>query len=309
MWKLQFPHNFEEDMKNIVRLVFVFSIGFVVLLGVSLVVHWLHIRLEPAVQSEGEALWISVLPITIYGVMLLSLRYTVRVSIPVPLAIISLVILGLGWTGGLAWGINRLTIPVHFQGTILSLGEPGLMLSESDKTVVILQDPHNPQSPQVIAVPDKALVYRAVPQEGDIQRSRGSPLVSFRTDVPAFLQGIIHDFASTAAQLQTRLNEGFLPFMIYVGGLMVLLSSLRFICILGAWPLAHLGIRILVFRGVLALEALLNTPRIQGDILSLVGAWVPKPLLSPLILYTLGVLLILYTGVLYLVKQRNLYAA
>ncbi|MDR1985703.1 MAG: hypothetical protein LBP88_01870 [Treponema sp.] len=296
-------------MKNIVRLVFVFSISFVVLLVISLAVHWLHIRLEPAAHFEGEVLWISVLPVTIYGVMLLSLRYTVRVSIPVPLAIISLVILGLGWTGGLALGINRLTIPAYFQGTMPSLGEPGLMLSRSDKTVVLLQDPHNPQSPQVIAVPDKALVYAAAPQEAYLQRSPGAPLVSFRTGVPAFLQGIIHDFASIAAQLQTRLNEGFLPFMIYVGGLMVLLSSLRFICTLGAWPLAHLGIRILVFRGVLALEALLNTPRIQQDILSLVGAWVPRPLLSPLILYILGVLLIIYTGVLYLVKQRNLYAA
>jgi hypothetical protein len=221
----------------------------------------------------------------------------------------SLVILGLGWTGGLALGMNRITMPVHSQSTLFNLGASGVLLSRSDKAVVFLQDPHNPQSPQVISVPGQPLVYVAVPQEEALQRGLGGPLVSFRTDAPAFLQGIIHDFASTATQLHTRLHEGFLPFLIYVGGLMVLLSSLRFICTLGAWPLANLCIRILVFRGVLALEALLNTPRIQRDLLSLVGSWVPKSLLSPLLLYTLGLLLFIYTGVSHLVKQRSMYAA
>jgi hypothetical protein len=218
-------------------------------------------------------------------------------------------ILGLGWTGGLALGMNRFTMPVYPQDTMLSLGEPGLLLSRSDKAVVILQDPHNPQSPQVLSVPGEGLVYAAVPQEETLQKKLGGPLVSFRTEAPAFLQGIIHDFASTAAQFHTRLNQGFLPFMIYAGGLMVLLCSLRFIFTLGAWPLANLCVRILVFRGVLALEALLNTPRIQRDLLSLVGTWLPKSLISPVLLYALGLVLLLYTGVSYLIKHRSMYAA
>ncbi|MDR3114758.1 MAG: hypothetical protein LBU25_04475 [Treponema sp.] len=295
-------------MKNIVRLMVVFSLGFVILFILSLIIYWLYICLNPAAQSEEGFLWISVLPMTIYAVMLLGLRYTVRVSIPIPLAIISLVILGLGWTGGLALGLNRLTMPVPFQRTILSLGEPGLLLSRSDNAVVLLQDPHNPHSPQVISVPGKALVYAAVPPEGTPQTSLERPLLSFRTDPPVFLQGIIHDFASSAAQLHTRLREGFLPFMIYTGALMVLLSSLRFIFTLGTWPLANLCVRILVFRGVLALEAFLNTPRIQQDLLSLTGTWLPKSLLSPVLLYALGLLLILYTLGVYLVKQRSIYA-
>ncbi|MDR0630017.1 MAG: hypothetical protein LBG24_10350 [Treponema sp.] len=295
-------------MKNIVGLVFVFSIGFVVLLVISWVLHWLHIRLEPAVQSEGGFLWISVLPITIYGVMLLAIGYTLRAGIPSPLAVMSLVILGLGWIGGLALGMNRFTLPAHSPAALSSLGEPGLLLSRPDKAVVFLQDPHKPQSPQVISVPGQGLVYVAIPQEEALQRGLGGPLVSFRTDAPAFLQGIIRDFASTATQLHTRLNEGFLPFLIYAGGLMVLLSSLGVICTLGAWPLANLCIRILVFRGVLALEALINTPRIQRDLLSLAGSWVPQSLLSPLLLYTLGLVLLLCTGVFQLVKQRSMYA-
>ncbi|MDR2394335.1 MAG: hypothetical protein LBD93_09315 [Treponema sp.] len=296
-------------MKNILRLVFIFSMGFAVLFVLFLVMYWLQSPLDPTVQSERRILWISVLPITIYGTMLLALRYTVRVSIPMPLAMISLVILGLGWTGGLALGISRLPIPAYSQSTLLSLGEPGLLLSRSDKAVVLLQDPQDPYSPQVISLPGKALVYQEGPQEGAFPRSLGAPLVSFRTDAPPVLQGILNDFTSIATQLKTQLNQGFVPFMIYVGGLMVLLSSLRFICTLGAWPLANLCVRILVFRGVLALEAFLTTPRIQRDLLSLFGSWLPRYVLSPLLLYALGFLFILYTLVLHLVRERIMYAA
>ncbi|MDR2633010.1 MAG: hypothetical protein LBC51_05220 [Treponema sp.] len=296
-------------MKNILRLVFVFSLSFAVLFVVFLVMHWLQSRLDPAMQSEGRLLWISVLPITIYGAMLLGLRYTIRVSIPIPLAILSLVILGLLCTGGLALGISRFTMPAYSRATLFSLGKPGLLLSMPDKAVVLLYDPQDPSSPQVLSLPGKPLVYLHTPQEGNSPRRLAAPLVSFRTASPPFLQGILNDFASTAAQLQTRLNLGFVPFMIYIGALIVLLSSVRFICTLGAWPLANLCVRILVFRGVLALEAFLNTPRIQRDLLSLLGSRLPQSLLSPVLLYTLGLLFILSALILHLIRKRSRYAS
>jgi hypothetical protein len=292
-------------MKNIVRLVFVFSIWFVVLFVVPWVIYWLHIRLEPL--SEQGIPWVMVLPITLYGTMLVGLRYTARVSMPIFLSIISLVILGLGWTGILALGISRIrAIPVPIsQDKILSLGESGLLLSQADKSVVFLSDPHKPQSPRVIFVQDKPLVYEPVPQADSFSEIQGMSLIPFRINAPASLQGISNDLVSTATQFNTRLNQGFIPFIIYAGGLMVLLSALRVIFTLGAWPLANLCVGILVFRGGLALEAWLNTPRVQNDIFSLVGERIPKPLLSPLLLYLLGLLLLLYTAVFHLVKSRS----
>jgi hypothetical protein len=290
---------------------FVFSIGFVVLFVVPWVMYWFYIRLEPSVQaglvSERGSFWVMVLPITIYGTMLVGLRYTARVSMPISLSIMSLVILGIGWTGVLTLGISRIqAIPVPLsQDKIFSLGEPGLLLSQTDTSEVFLSDPHKPQSPQVISVQDKPLVYEPVPHADALSGIRGMSLSPFRINAPAALQGISHDLASTATQLNTRLNQGFIPFIIYVGGLMVLLSSLRVIFTLGAWPLANLCIGMVVFRGVLALEALLNTPRIQSDLYSLVGERIPKPLLGSLLLYLLGLFLILYTVVFQLVKSRS----
>ncbi|MDR1030847.1 MAG: hypothetical protein LBL76_08240 [Treponema sp.] len=248
-----------------------------------------------------------VLPITIYGTMLVGLRYTARVSMPISLSIMSLVILGLGCTGVLTLGISRIrVIPVPIsQDKILSLGEPGLLLPQTDKSVVFLSDPHKPQSPQVISVQDKPLIYEPVPQADALAGVQGMSLSPFRINAPAALQGICNDLASTATQFGTRLNQGFIPFIIYTGGLMVLLSSLRVIFTLGAWPLANLCIGILAFRGVLALEALLNTPRIQSDLFFLVGERIPKPLLSSLLLYLLGLFLILYTAVFHLIKSRS----
>ncbi|MDR2397639.1 MAG: hypothetical protein LBD74_02640 [Spirochaetaceae bacterium] len=294
-------------MKHTLRVAVVFSIGFASLFIIAMLIQWLYIRLEPT-MPEGKFLGMAVLPLTLYGGILLTLRYTVRVGVPILQAVITVAILALGWSGVLVLGLERLTLPAHSQNTVLNLGSPGLILARSDKAQIFLPDPHNLQTPLVFAGIGPGLVYEATPDEETFQKGLGYPLVSFRTEVPAFLQGILRDLASTATQFRSRLNQGFPAFMLYAGGLILVLSSLRCFFTLGAWPLANLGIGILVFRGVLALEALLNMPRTQRNLFLLSGSLIPQALLSPLILYALGILLLLYTGVSVLVKQRRMYA-
>jgi hypothetical protein len=266
-----------------------------------------------AVQSlrTQSILWArAVIPVTIYGALLMGLRYSARIGMTSLQSLVCLLFLGMGWTTALALGINRIgDIPARsIPSKTLSWGEPGLLLSRSNKTVVVLHDPRNPQSPRVLAIPGRALVHEQLPREFIPEGSFSAPLMSFRRNVPGLLQGIADDLASTAAQLNNRLNAGFLPFIIYAGGLLLALCSLRFIFTVRAWSLVNLCMGILIFRGVLALEALFNTPHLQSDLVSLLasgGIRFPASLLSPLLLYALGILLICYTLVSQAIRTRR----
>ncbi|MDR2495426.1 MAG: hypothetical protein LBD24_09425 [Spirochaetaceae bacterium] len=308
-------------MKHIVQLVLGISLCFAVVFVLSLVLKLLQIRIE-SVRAIPVLSRLSIeecitaarvaFPVTIYFSILLGISYTARRGIPVPASIICLVILGMGAALLIALGINALErIPPDSsppQG--ITLGEPGLIFSHPPhKTRVFLQDPGSPQGSQVVAEPDRPLRYEKSPSRfdglGTAQGFGFSPTL-LQSNTYFFLQSILSDIDRAAAQFSRRFKEGFMLFFLYMLSLVFLLSSCRFIMDLSVWPLANLFLGILAFRGVLALEKILNSEETQSLLASFMGDRFPQGVLSPLAFGCLGAVIILYTALARLGKSRRM---
>ncbi|MDR3333455.1 MAG: hypothetical protein LBT13_01010 [Treponema sp.] len=243
----------------------------------------------------------GILPVTLYLAILLGLNYTARKglgSLPSMLCIgvlsglyTLIVSLGIGWLG-------NIPIPLPSEKPI-RLGEPGLILSAADSAMVLLDDPADIQSPRVISLPNQPLVYQVS------QHSVEAQVIELFPAPFKHKQGIINDFSRSAEQFNTRLNRGFSSFIIYVFGLIFLLISLRFLMVMSSWPLANLCVGTLIFRGVLALEGLLNSPRTLAFLAPVLSDRLHPALVSPLAFYTLGVLSILFTVLIHLIRGRR----
>jgi hypothetical protein len=131
------------------------------------------------------------------------------------------------------------------------------------------------------------------------------PPIPFRRETASFSAGILADISLSARQFDRRLQDGLIPFAVYTASLVFLLVSLRFILDFSRWPLANLFLGALGFRGILALEAFVNTGEVQGFIASLAGDDVPRPLISPGIFCGLGLLIMLYTVLVYFARGRR----
>jgi hypothetical protein len=255
---------------------------------------------------------LGVFPVTIYFSILLGFGCAQRQGISIPSSIICVMILCMGCSIMGSLGITLLkNIPATFSyDQILNLGKPGLIVSHSDITVVLLHAPQHP-GPHVVAKPDTPLVYQKTPialaQENlEAPLVFGLPLTPLRNDSFFFLSSFLRDFDSTAAQFNSRFKDGFFPFILYVFSLVFLLCSLRFIMDISAWPLANLFLEMLVFRGVLALGSLLNSQGTLHFFTSFLGDRFPTMLISPVVFYILGVISILYTLRIHLRKNRRL---
>jgi hypothetical protein len=303
-------------MKNIARLVLFFTVSLAGIFVLAAAVRFLHVRIDitrvlPARNSRVEAELLSAarwaLPLSLYGALLLSLSYTVRRRIPAPAAMLSLFVLasaaGLGIVLG-AEGFHRLssyTIPAR------PLGNPGLVLTQADNAIVLIQDPAEIWGPRVVSIPGQALLYQAVPRGPDNQPI-SLPPVPFRTNTAWVLESLDIDLSLASRLLVGRFSSGgIVPFAVYVCALCFLLVSLRFVLGLSKWPLANLFLGALIFRGILSMETFLAAPE-PGEILnSFLGGLIPPPYTAPLIFVFLGFLVCLYTFLSYLARRKDLH--
>ncbi|MDR2518736.1 MAG: hypothetical protein LBD13_04905 [Spirochaetaceae bacterium] len=308
-------------MKHIVRLILVISLCFAVVFVLSLILKLLQIRLEsvralPVFSrlslEECIAAARGAFPITIYFSILLSVSYTARRGIPAPAAIMCLIILGMSASLLIALGINALErIPPSPSPPLgIPLGEAGLIFSHPpDKARIFLEDPGNPQGAQVAAEPDRPLLYEKSPgNAGGLGTAQGfgfAPAL-LQSNMYFFLQRIFKDIDLAAAQFTTRFKEGFMLFFLYMLSLVFLLSSGRFLMDISGWPLANLFLGILAFRGVLALERVLNSEGTWTLLVSFMGEGFPQWVLSPLVFVCLGSVVILYAAFARLGKSRRL---
>jgi hypothetical protein len=90
----------------------------------------------------------------------------------------------------------------------------------------------------------------------------------------------------------------------YAGALIFLLVSLGFILKLSNWPLANLFLGCLAFRGVLAAETFLNSPEIQDLFAEFLENRLPLSYTVPLIFCVFGVMINLYTFLVFLARRR-----
>ncbi|MDR0689029.1 MAG: hypothetical protein LBG08_02010 [Spirochaetaceae bacterium] len=241
-----------------------------------------------------STVWVS-LPGGLYIALLLSLSYAFRKRIRALIARLILFVLALLFTLSISLGLSRFPGSSFPEGgqNLSTLGRSGLLLSEADTVMVLLEDPAARDGSRVVSIPGRSLIYQEVPL-GPGNTILSLPPVFFSRDNPAFLENLFVDISLAAGQFQTRLGEGLVPFITYTGALIFLLLSLGFMLNLSVWPLANLFLGALAFRGILVLDSFLNSREIQGFIGVYFENRLPGFLISPLAFAGMGVLLTLY---------------
>jgi hypothetical protein len=306
-------------MKNMARLVLFFSLSFIILFALAGVLSYLKLALEaagtipagpPVEFGQFVAALSGILPLILYGSILIGLSYTARRGIPLPAAIIALFILAGGAALGSSLGLIHLKSPDSpaaplflSRGERKTLGAPGLILSQGDTVLVVLGAPEQPASPRVVLLPGRPLLYQELPS-GPNNTVTALPKAPFRTEESYLMNGLLTDSALAAEQFETRINEGLLPFAMYAGALILLLVSLRFVMDLSSWPLANLFSGAVVFRGILAFQTFIDSRIVQDFLFAFVNGRISGSLLSPVIFTGLALLILLYTILVNLARGR-----
>ena len=298
-------------MKSIARLSLFFSACFTIFFFFFSLIHvfaqWVNLARflvnPPEIQDFASLLMEGLVP-ALFIAILLSLSYAARRRVFFPVSMICLLILAFGFTLVFSMAITRIkdVNPPVPKGVIR--GEPGLILSRSDTAMVLLKPPQDVRGPRVVSLPNQALLYQELPL-GPGNSILSLPALAFRNEMTWILSSLLIDFSLTARQFTLILGMGILPFSIYLFALIFFLVSLRFILELGSWPLANLFLGALVFRGILALETLLDSPEIAGFLGSFLGGRLPQTLINPLIFVVLGLFVLIYTILAHLARGRR----
>jgi hypothetical protein len=301
-------------MKKMARLVLFFTLCFLALFLAAAAFGFLRLWIDSIRAIPARSLDIlpalmdsarNALSLGLYLSLLLTLSYSSRQQIPIPMTILGLLILGSALTAGLSVGMNRaarMKTSAVVPGR--TLGQPGLLLSRGDTAMVLLEEPVNPSGSRVVSIPNRPLIYQEQPV-GPNNTILDLPPAPFRNGGSFVPGGIFADTALTARRFNSRLEEGFIPFITYVSSLIFLLASLRFILDFSNWPLANLFLGALAFRGILAFESFVNSRDIQELIVSLAGNRIPPPLITPCGFYAIGLLVMLYTVLAHLARDRR----
>jgi hypothetical protein len=301
-------------MKNLARLALVFTICFAVVFAAAALLNFLGLWVEAVktvpfrqgLSGDFAASGFKAIPAALYITVLLSLSYTVRRQMPVFLSIAGIFVLASVFTLGFTLGLSHLEKVNLAPPAFKTLkGEPGLILSRGDTSMILLQGTGAPGGPRVAVIPGQPLMYQETPL-GPGNTALSLPSLPFRTDDAWFISSIAIDFDLVSRQFKDRLEQGLLLFCIYAGALVFFLSSLRFLLELSQWPLANLFLGALALRGILALETFLDTPEIEGFLKSFLGERLLGPVLTtPLVFCVLGTLVVVYMMLVNLARGRE----
>jgi len=308
-------------VRKLLKLVLFYSLCFAILFLIATGLRFLVLRIEwvRALLPEREAVLTEIitaarwaLSLTVYGGVLLGLSYAVRQKVFAPVAISCVAVMTIAFTFGIGqlledWeNVPPAKIPAP------PLGSPGLILSNNVRpaatVLILLEGPAKPAGSRVVATPGRPLLYQEKFAGKDMSLL-SLPPAPFSDNCPWFLKSLAIDLRLHAVNLRQYLNDGLLSFLMYAGTLVFLLCSLMFILRFSAWPLANLFLGCLAFRGILALELLFKTPEMQDVFDSFLQNRLPLPLVVPLIFCGVGLLSLLYSFLVYLVKRQNDYAA
>ena len=290
-------------MKNLARLTLFFSVCFVVLFVAAFLLRllssWIELaRFIPVEARPGidvtEAAW-KAFPAALYLSVLLALSYTAMRKIPIPLAVIGILVLGCVFSLGASVGISRAgVLKPALQPVSPPEGEPGLIVSQSDNHIILLRGSRDIRGPRLVSIPGRPLIYQQTPI-GPNNTILNLPALSFGDDAPWFVRSLAIDFSLSAEEMRSRLHDSYVSFGAYVVSLLLLLASLRILLELSQWPLANLFLGALVFRLILALEIFLNAREINVLIGSFLKTRLPSMLITPAVFGALAVLILFYT--------------
>jgi hypothetical protein len=284
------------------------------MLPVISAIRYLHVWIEAARHIPAETIEIFAslisagqwaLPVTLYISVLLTLSYSVRKSFSAPVSILCIFLVAYVFTGGIYLGLSRAESSAALPGQAAppALGAPGLILVQGDTAVVLLDNPSNPASSRVIAVPGRPLFFQHI--SGPVRTRFTLPLIPFRIENPSFMTSLSIDFALIAKQFRDRLSEGLIPFALYLGSICLLLSSLRFVMELTSWPLANIFLGAMVFRGILAAGTFLDSEEVQQFIRVSLRESIPQILITPAIFCAVTFLVIVYTALVNVARGRR----
>ena len=304
-----------KKMKNFARLILFFSLCFIILFAAAVLLRFLSswaetIRIIPANTRPGEdaaAMAWKIIPAVIYMTMLLSLSYSARKNMAIPLSIFSVVLLGCVFSIVVSLGLSRTEVLNPALKTVQSIrAGPGLILSRHGNVMVLLRESGETRGPRVVSIPERKLIYQEVPL-GPNNTVLELPDLPFVEETPWFVRSLTLDFTLSAGEMKNRYEENFLFFAAYIFSLILLLGSLRFLLELSQWPLANIFLGALVYRLILSLEIFLNTAEINALLGSFLSPRISSVLITPFVFAAMGILLIIYTLLSRLARPGKLF--
>ncbi|MDR0599135.1 MAG: hypothetical protein LBG84_03510 [Treponema sp.] len=306
-------------MRNFASLILFFTLCFA---GILLFAGFLDLLREwagaallfPPLETAGEAEFAGnvadyarrALPAAFYLSLLLGLNYAARRRMIYPVVLAALLVLVLTLSAAVLLGIKSLdgagiAVPAGPGEKTVNLVKPGFIISPGQEPAVqavFLEDPYKTGAARAVSPPGQSLYYQR----------HGPALVParlpFTEEKISFFESVGADFLRSARHFTARFEAGFLPYGVYAGSLAVLLLSLGCLVNISFWSLANLFFGALAFRGALALETFLNQADIHRLLASFAGKFISESLITPLIFTTLGILILLYSALVYLARGR-----
>jgi len=293
-----------------------FSLGFAILLLVMTGARFLALRLDwirtiSDLPGTGRADFVNAarwaLSVALYGGILLGIARAVLDRVFAPAAVLCVALLSLGFVAGAGSALERLSGAGRAAERSAPLGARGLILANPIRpygtAIVLLQGPDEPARSRVVAVPGSPMVFQEEFAGTDRALVNLPPAV-FNDDTPWFLRSVAADLRMSAENLRYLLARGWPGFLLYAGSLIFLLTSLMFVFRISVWPLAGFFLGALAFRGVLALETLLNSPEMRDVFASFLGDRLPVSLAVPFVFIIAGLLAHLYSTMAYIARRH-----
>lgn len=302
-------------MKGLARLILFFTLCFII----TIVLFSLCIFMDKWLDGAAHipALSIAMLPAllaslracipgAVYITVLLTLSYAARRGLPFPLSLVCLFLLVVAASGALYLGTVRADRfdAMTRTDTPRTLGSPGLILSQGNISMVLLESPGQEKGARVVSIPEQGLLYQSLPV-GPENQALPLPPAAFNAPLPYFLRSIFLDFSIAGARYESLLAGGFHYFIAYLASVCLFLCSLGFLFKISVWPLANVFIGALVFRGALAFETFINSREVLEILDAYIESGIPRPFVSALIFGLAAALILLYSLLARLAGRRR----
>lgn len=300
-------------VKNIAKITLFFCITFIIVFLTAMFFKYLSLRVDwvkilPQKAETAQSLMISAahwaLTLSLFTSILSAMNYIVRRKFNPFVSIICVMSLSFLFCFGISIVLSYWSSVPVTQSESMQFGGKGLILydemNRDENAVVLLNGTSDPLGPRVTVIPGQSMVYQY-----SSSGIAGLPPVPFGDDNPLFLKSFSADIRHNSGVFRQKFNEGIFSYLFYAGSLIFMLCSIGYFFKFSAWPLANLFIVILIFRGILALLAFVNSREIQAVIETYLNNRLPASLALPAFFLCFGLIINIYSLLTYAAKRRS----
>ncbi|MDR0448206.1 MAG: hypothetical protein LBH07_06015, partial [Treponema sp.] len=223
-----------------------------------------------------------------------------------PLAFVIILIFALGLSGGVFFGLenlDRVGLTAIIEKPQVKFTGSGLILGSGRNQTIVLGSPNEPGRAKFVKIESVLPGNLSLSYQG-----QDTPLYQMRLpffpEESGFFNSVNRDIVHNVRTFSVRYNAGYLAFGIYAGSLAAFLISLGCMVNISYWSLANLFFGALAFRGALALENFFDQRNINSLLSSFAGNMIPESFMGSIIFCALCVLILLYSGLVYLARGR-----